>query len=93
VGLAIVHAFCYGKPLITENVSYHSPEIQYLKNGVNGFIVEENDLKEMSEKILSLLQNADKLKQMSIDCVKTIEENASISFMTSSMYKALMHQR
>ena len=93
VGLAIVHAFCYGKPLITEDVSYHSPEIQYLKNNKNGFMVKENDLTDMADKIILLLQNEEKLKEMSFNCVETIKESASISFMTDAMYNALIYSK
>ncbi len=37
-GLAIVHAFCYGKPFITidSGDERHGPEIEYLSDGVNG---------------------------------------------------------
>jgi len=41
VGLAIIHAFCYSLPILTEKLSYHSPEIQYLKDGINGYLLSE----------------------------------------------------
>ena len=41
VGLSIVHGFAFGLPMITcrstENGPFHSPEIEYLKDGYNGF--------------------------------------------------------
>ena len=43
VGLAILDAFALETPLITTNISYHSPEIDYLVDGVNGVIVSEPD--------------------------------------------------
>jgi 1,2-diacylglycerol 3-alpha-glucosyltransferase len=91
VGLAIVHAFCYGKPLVTEDISYHSPEIQYLKNNQNGFMVKEDDIKGLAEKIFLLLINEQQLKQMSVAAVETIEKEAQISLMVDSMYKALLN--
>lgn len=39
VGLAILDAFTAGLPLITTDVPIHSPEIEYLEDGVNGFTV------------------------------------------------------
>lgn len=90
VGLGIVHAFCYGKPLITEDVSYHSPEIQYLKNNKNGFMVREGDVNEISQKIILLLQNHDKLAEMSAACIETVNTDASISSMVHAMHEALI---
>jgi len=43
VGLAILDAFAAGLPLVTTNVDYHSPEIEYLEDGVNGVIVRPAD--------------------------------------------------
>ena len=40
VGLAILDAFTAGLPLITTNIPIHGPEIEYLDDGVNGFIVQ-----------------------------------------------------
>jgi glycosyltransferase involved in cell wall biosynthesis len=39
VGLAIVDSFAAEAPIITTSVSYHSPEIEYLEDGVNGILV------------------------------------------------------
>jgi len=38
VGLAILDAFALECPLITTVYPYHSPEIDYLKNGINGIM-------------------------------------------------------
>lgn len=43
VGLAVLDAFALETPLVTTAVDYHSPEIDYLENGVNGVIVEPAD--------------------------------------------------
>ena len=53
VGLAANQAFYWGLPLITEE-GHHPPEIQYLKDGANGFIVPENDLSAFTERMLFL---------------------------------------
>ena len=41
VGLGVLDSFAYGTPMVTTDVPYHSPEIDYLKDGVNGIIVNE----------------------------------------------------
>jgi len=42
VGLAILDAFAASLPIVTTDISTHSPEIEYLEDGVNGFITENN---------------------------------------------------
>jgi len=39
VGLNVVDAFGLGLPTVTTDIDYHSPEIDYLVDGVNGVIV------------------------------------------------------
>ena len=36
VGLAILDAFAAGLPVVTTDIPIHSPEIEYLENGING---------------------------------------------------------
>lgn len=60
VGLGLNQAFYFGLPVITEEGN-HPPEIGYLKPGRNGFIVPENDLKTLGERIFQLLDD-DKLR-------------------------------
>jgi glycosyltransferase involved in cell wall biosynthesis len=40
VGLGILDSFALGVPIVTTNYPFHSPEIDYLRNGVNGIMVE-----------------------------------------------------
>lgn len=39
VGLGVLDSFVLGVPMITTDVRYHSPEIEYLRDGVNGLVV------------------------------------------------------
>jgi glycosyltransferase involved in cell wall biosynthesis len=41
VGLGILDAFCAGLPMITTATARHSPEIVYLKSGVNGVLADD----------------------------------------------------
>lgn len=43
VGLAVLDSFAYGTPMVTTDLPYHSPEIDYLEDGMNGVIVKEAD--------------------------------------------------
>ncbi len=89
VGLAIVHAFSFGKPLITEDIDYHSPEIQYLKDGINGYMIPEDDIKKMAETIIKLLDNNELLLKLSEGALIAARNDASISNMVEAMYMAL----
>ena len=43
VGLAVIDSFIAGLPIVTTNLSYHSPEIEYLQSGSNGVMVQVAD--------------------------------------------------
>lgn len=43
VGLGVLDSFVYGTPMVTTNVPYHSPEINYLEDGVNGVVVKSTE--------------------------------------------------
>lgn len=41
VGLVVLDSFALGTPIVTTAYPYHSPEIDYLRDGLNGVIVED----------------------------------------------------
>jgi glycosyltransferase involved in cell wall biosynthesis len=90
VGLSIVDAFHCGLPLVTEEGD-ESPEIMYLKDGVNGFIVPRGNIQAMSQKLLLLLDD-DKLRKRFSDAAKReIKENGSMDVFCSGFRKALFY--
>lgn len=42
VGLGILDSFAMETPIITTSFEFHSPEIEYLENGINGIITKDN---------------------------------------------------
>lgn len=62
VGLAIVHGFAFGLPLITTDYSGHSPEIEYLTNSTG--IMTQCDPFRYAEAIQTLLSSPDRLVAM-----------------------------
>jgi glycosyltransferase involved in cell wall biosynthesis len=54
IGLSIVDAFFCGLPVVTEDV-LHGPEIMYLKDGINGFIIPKGDIPKLAEKLKVLI--------------------------------------
>jgi len=56
VGLGILDCLAVGVPLITSNVPYHSPEIHYLKPGVNGLMInDDNDPRIFADNAIALM--------------------------------------
>jgi len=63
VGLAILDAFAAGLPLVTTDISYHGPEVEYLESGCNG-LISGQDPAEFSDRVLRLLSDPDLLRKM-----------------------------
>lgn len=55
VGLGILDSFAFETPLVTTDYPFHSPEIEYLENGINGLIT-KNNINDYSSTIISLFQ-------------------------------------
>ena len=55
VGLGILDSFALETPIITTFHSQHSPEIEYLENGINGKIT-RNTLEDYSETVTDTLK-------------------------------------
>ena len=65
VGLAILDAFCLETPLVTTGVPFHSPEIDYLKPGVNGFMVDRpDDAGAYAQAVVRLLEDEAKRQRL-----------------------------
>jgi glycosyltransferase involved in cell wall biosynthesis len=80
VGLGLNQAFYFGLPVVTEEGG-QPPEIHYLINGRNGFIVPSNNLDELKSKILYLVENDDIRKKFGENAKKDILDRGSISNM------------
>jgi glycosyltransferase involved in cell wall biosynthesis len=61
-GLSINHAFAYGRPYITVVSDKHPPEINYLIDGKNGYILGTNFTTNV-QKLVDLLKDYNKLNQ------------------------------
>ena len=60
VGLHILDSFCSGAPMVTTAESRHSPEIAYLKDGVNGLVV-RGGADRYADAVIDLFQNPARL--------------------------------
>jgi len=93
IGLAIVHAFSFGLPVLTTNVKNHGPEIQYLVHGYNGYMFDKGDTEALAHKMKNLLTDREKLNELSNNAVRTVNEKANVNFKVSQMAYALRLDR
>jgi len=89
IGLSIVDAFYCGLPIVTENGDA-SPEIMYLQDGVNGFIVPRGDVHQLASKLQLLLDDDLVREQFSIEAKKEINTNGHIAKMCQGFRDALI---
>lgn len=61
VGLHILDSFCSGTPMVTTAESRHSPEIAYLKDGVNGLVV-RGGVEQYADAVIELFNSPHKLE-------------------------------
>lgn len=89
LGLSIIDAFYCGLPVVTTDVDGHGPEIAYLDDSVNGFIVPQEDINALVEKLQLMLIN-DNLKAIfSKNARGIISGEANIETMCAGFRKAI----
>lgn len=88
VGLALNQAFYWGLPVVTE-AGLQPPEIQYLQPGRNGFMVKENDVSALKERMLYLLDNPAVRAEFSRHAREDILRDASIEGMFEGFKNAV----
>lgn len=92
VGLGIVHGFAFGLPMITcrstEQGPFHSPEIEYLKDGENGFLC-DSDPENIAAKVEQLILDPALLASMRENALRTVEEEANIDRMVGGFQEAI----
>ncbi|MDQ3019390.1 MAG: glycosyltransferase [Bacteroidota bacterium] len=93
LGLSVVHAFCYGTPVISmkkENF-FHGEGVGYLKDSVNGFLVKDGDANQIAEKMMHIILTPELLKKLKQNAFDTIKNEASIENMLGGFEKAIRY--
>ena len=73
VGLHIVDAFCAGLVMTTTTGALHSPEIAYLKPGINGIMTEDN-VEIYANAVLSLINDKKTLAEYKANSLASADE-------------------
>jgi glycosyltransferase involved in cell wall biosynthesis len=90
VGLGLNQAFFWGLPMVTEEGN-QPPEIEYLHNCENGFIVPEDDRAALKERLLFLMDNDEERRRMSANARASILSTASIEGMFHGFLSCVQH--
>ena len=72
VGLNVNHAFCLGLPIVTctspdPTIRYHSPEISYIQDGINGLKFQYGDITSLVDTTLAVLENQNRFSKHAIE--------------------------
>jgi glycosyltransferase involved in cell wall biosynthesis len=90
IGLSIIDAFYCGLPFVTEDGD-ESAERTYLKDGINGFIVQRGNVQDMAQKLLLLLDDTQLRERFSEAAKREIKENGNIDKMCAGFRDAISY--
>jgi glycosyltransferase involved in cell wall biosynthesis len=89
-GLAILHAFSYGVPLVIgKGNTEHGPEAELVRHGENGFICDLNSIDEFVGSICRLLGSGTVQRTMSANALRVIEEKYNLEKMAAGIVDAV----
>lgn len=91
VGLSIINAFANDLPLITAERHAQSPEIHFLKQGINGFMLDEINIQQLADLIEKIHNDPVLLASLKTGAAETIKDDASIHRMVKIMSTAIEH--
>ena len=90
IGLSIMHAMGYGLPVVTHNnMSNQSPEVAALREGQNGALFQENDSKDLSQKMSHLMMNESTRERMSSCASATATQEFTMQEMVRRFVEAV----
>ncbi len=91
LGLSVVHTFCFGTPVISMNKKsdFHSEGIGYLKDGVNGFLVEDGNIRQLEERMIEIISNQELSESLRKNSYDTVKNEASVEKMLTGFEKAI----
>ena len=93
-GLAIQHSFCYGTPFITNNnKQMHGPEIELLSDRKTALIYNENDIRDLADKILEIVKDENLREQLSKECERVMREVYTLDNMANGYFNAIVNRR
>ncbi|MED6306422.1 MAG: glycosyltransferase family 4 protein, partial [Planctomycetota bacterium] len=101
VGLSVMHAFGYGLPVLTsDDLASHNPEINAIRDGVNGMLYREGEVRSLADAIIRLAGDPELRRRMSLAALDSVRgpdgwtvENMVDGFVRCIEAVRSMHQR
>ena len=62
-------------PVVSYNIRYGPSDM--IEDGINGFLIEKNDIEALSERIIQMLKHPEKTQQMGSEAGRTIQTKFS----------------
>ncbi|MEZ4689424.1 MAG: glycosyltransferase [Ignavibacteria bacterium] len=93
LGLSVVHSFCFGTPVISQKKDgyFHGEGVGYIKDGVNGFLIEDGNVNAMSEKLSEIINNPEVTLVLKENAYMTAKNDCSVEKMLEGFEKAIEH--
>jgi len=93
LGLAVVHAFCFGTPVISTRRGelFHGEGIGYLQDEANGLLVEAGNIDALAGAMQRVAGDAELLRQLRQGAERTLREQASLDVMIRGIKAAIQH--
>jgi len=83
LGTSFIEAMAMEKPVVGTDVGGVG---EVIKNGVNGYLVEQNNPAALSEAVIKILRNKERARMMGIEGRKIVEQNFTVEKMCERMY-------
>ncbi|MEK0083062.1 glycosyltransferase family 4 protein [Benzoatithermus flavus] len=87
IGLSILDGFAAGLPVLSAHFDNHSPEVAYLKNGVNGFLTDRTP-EAFARAVIEICSSLELMRRMSLAAAATAYSR-SLPMMVSSFEAGL----
>jgi glycosyltransferase involved in cell wall biosynthesis len=89
VGLAVLDAFALDVPIVTTNINFHSPEIEYIENERNGVIVDPaDDIDVYASTVVELLMDTSRRSNL-VDGCRTAASKYTVEKMVSHFFEGI----
>lgn len=90
VGLGVLDAFAFETPLITTRIPFHSPEIDYLKNNINGIVLDDaNNAQAYADVVVQLLHDEPRRQNLVAEC-RIAREKYTVEAMVENFARGVL---
>lgn len=90
LGNSVVQSFCFATPVISQDKKFtHCEGIVYLKNGVNGFLVEDGNITELKNQMKKIISDEQLSNRLKNNAIETALNDCSIEKMIEGYEEAI----